>query len=293
MKVMSGGLAEELTQSLSMSAYFTLAYARYRSWMLREHPESEKGRVDAGDISIYYRSYGQGEPVLMLHGGFMFAETWAGQIPALAGRYRAITIDSRGHGRTTLGTRPLTYRQLANDAAVLIEKLDLGSVHLVGWSDGGCTSLALALQRPDLVRGMVLLGTPFNTDNYSAEAKQKMEGILRPRSLSMLGLRSLRRLMTPEPERGKEFLEEMARMWRELPDFSREELGRIAAPTLVIGCDRDEFLSLQPDPLQVFKDTMAAIPGARLSVVHGGTHSVSIERPHEVNRLILEFFDSV
>jgi pimeloyl-ACP methyl ester carboxylesterase len=287
----SGGIAEDLKQSLRMSANFTLAYSRYRLWMLRARPVNSKGREDGGDINIFYHSYGQGEPVLMLHGGFMFAETWAGQIPALALRHQVIAMDSRGHGRTTLGTRPLTYQQMADDAAALIERLGLDGVHLIGWSDGGCTSLAMALQRPDLVRSMVLLGTPFNTDNYTEEAVRKIEAILRPRSLSMLGLRSTRRLMTDEPERGQEFLEKMTRMWRESPDFSQDDLGRIEAPTLVIGCDRDEFLSLWPDPLQVFKDTAAAIPGAKLSLVHGGTHSVCIERPHEVNTLIVKFLE--
>ena len=288
---MSGGITEDLILSLRMSAHFALAYARYRLWVLRTRPLESEGRVDADDINIYCHTYGQGESVLLLHGGFMFAETWAGQIPTLAARHQVIAMDSRGHGRTTLGTRPLTYRQMAADAAALVEKLGLGGVHLVGWSDGGCASLAMALQRPDLVRSMVLLGTPFNTDNYSEEAKRRMDNILRPWSLSMLGLRSIRRLMTSEPESGREFLEKMTRMWRESPDFSREELGRIEAPTLVIGCDRDEFLSLWPDPLQVFKETAAAIPGARLSLVHGGTHSVCIERPHEVNVLIQKFLE--
>jgi len=286
---MSAGLRAELTQSLRMIAYTILTSSRYYLWMLRARPEREKGRVDVGDASIFYLSYGRGEPVLMLHGGFAYAETWAGQIPALAQRYRVIAPDSRGHGHSTLGTEPITYRRMADDMAALVEKLGLGGVHLVGWSDGGCTSLAMALQRPDLVRSMVLLGTPFNTDNYSAESWRQMEIILNPRSLSGLGLRATRRMMTPEPHRGGEFLEKMSKMWMSLPDFTTQDLGRIEAPTLVIGCDRDEFLSLWPDPLQVFKDTAAAIPGARLEVIRGGTHLVGLERPREVNRLILDF----
>jgi len=286
-------MVDELIQSTRMSLAFMRDYAAYRLWMLREHPENLKSRIEAGDISIHYHCYSRGEPVLLLHGGFMFSETWVGQIPALAQRYRVLAMDSRGHGRTTLGKRPLTYRQLAEDAAALIERLRLGPVHLVGWSDGGCTSLALALKRPQLVRSMVLLGTPFNTDNYSEEAKSKIDAILRPFSLSMLGMRAIRRLMTTEPEKGGEFSCKMRKMWTELPDFAPEELGRIQTPTLVIGCDRDEFLSLTPDPLQVFKDTAAAIPNARLEVVEGGTHTMHMERPNKVNRLILEFLQGL
>ncbi len=282
-----------MAQSTRMSLAFARAYAAYGLWMLRKNPENMKSYVEAGDICIYYHCYGRGQPVLLLHGGFMCAETWAGQIPALARDYRVVAADSRGHGRTTLGEGPITYRGMAGDAAALIERLRLGRVHIVGWSDGGCAGLALALERPEMVRSMTLLGTPYSTDNYSEDAKVSMERLLRPSSPSMLALRGLRRLLTPEPERDREFVKKMSAMWRGSPDFTREELGRIEAPVLVIGCDRDEYLSLWPDALRVFRETADAIPGARMEVVRGGTHSVHIERPGAVNRLMVDFLREV
>lgn len=286
---MNSQLLSDSAQSIRMTIALARDYAAYLAWIRRRRPVHHKGWLEILDIHTFYRAYGKGEPVLLLHGGFMFAETWAGQIPALVEGYHVITPDSRGQGRTTLGERPLTYRQMAEDTAALIERLDLGRVNLIGWSDGGCTSLALAIERPELVRSLVLLGTSYHTDNYAPAAKRKVEGILRPTSISMLGLRAIRRLLTPEPEKEGAFLEKMRRLWTELPDFSREELGRIKAPTLVIACDRDEFLSLNPDPLQVFREIADAIPDSRLEVVTGGTHSVHMERPREVNRLILDF----
>ncbi len=290
---MSVSIIDELLQSARMGFGFTRCYAACRLWMLRHGTEHLKSWVEADDISIFYHCYGRGEPVLLLHGGFMFAETWAGQIPALARHYRVIAVDSRGHGRTTLGEGPINYRRMAGDTAALIAKLKLGAVHLVGWSDGGCTSLAMAIDHPELVRSVTLLGTPFNTDNYSDAARRKIQEMVKPGSPAMIALLALRRLLTPEPERGDEFAEKMRSLWTELPDFTREELGRIQAPVLVIGCGRDEFLSLAPDPLQVFKDTATAIPGARLEVIPGGTHSVNLERPKAVNRPILEFLHGV
>ncbi len=276
-------------QSMRIGAAVARNLLAYFPYALRGDAGKSSGYVEAGDIRVYYRSYGSGQAVLLLHGGFMIAETWAGQIPALARHYRVIAPDSRGHGRTTLGTLPLTYRQMAADAVALMEGLEVSSAHVVGWSDGGCTALALALLHPEKVKSVALLGTSFHTDNYSPETKEKIEKTLRPRSLSMLGLRALRRMLTPEPGKGEEFLKRMSAMWRELPDFSVEELGRIEAPVLVIGCDRDEFLSLHPDPLRVFKETAAAVPGARLEVIRGGTHFVHMERSRAVNRLILGF----
>ena len=68
-------------------------------------------------------------------------------------------------------------------------------------------------------------------------------------------------------------------------------MGRITAPTLVVACDRDEFLSLWDDPLEVFRETAAAIPGAEMAVVWGGTHVVHMQKPRAVNRLILGFLE--
>jgi len=108
----------------------------YAEWIFRARPRSSKGRINVDDIDFFFRRFGSGRPVLLLHGGFMFAETWAGQIPALSADYLLFAPDVRGHGRTTLGTRPLTYRQLADDALGLIEALGKGPAHVVGWSVG-------------------------------------------------------------------------------------------------------------------------------------------------------------
>lgn len=277
------------TQSLKTSLWFARTYIRHLAWLAMERPERSHGRVRVGDVELYFKSYGSGEPVVLLHGGFVFSEFWAGQFRELSRGNLVVAPDSRGHGRSTLGEAPMTYRRLARDTAGLIEHLGLGPSDLVGWSDGGCTCIALALDRPDLVRSITLIGTPYNTDNYSREALQKIRRFLSPVSIDLLGLRMLRRLLTPEPRAGRAFKERMSRMWTELPDFTVEELGRIEAPALVIACDKDEFLSLGEDPLSVFRETARAIPRSETALVHGGTHEVHMQYPRKVNRLISEF----
>ncbi len=156
---------------------------------------------------------------------------------------------------------------------------------------GGAAAIGLALQRPDLVRSLTLTGAPFNTSNYTAEARAAIEEFLDPLSPVLLAVRMLRRLTSPEPWTWPEFYARMSAMWRELPDFTVGELAGIQAPTLVVGCDSDEFLSLAPDPLQVFSQTAAAIPGSELAVIPGGTHGVAVERAPEFNDLLLRFLD--
>ena len=279
----------DIQQALRLLISWCRVYLSYLTWYFRGRPEHEMGRVSVDDIDIYYKSYGKGEPVLMLHGGFAYAETWLGQVPALAGGYRVITPDSRGHGRTSLGEQPVTYRRLAEDFIEFIEQLELGPVHLVGWSDGGSAGIALALQRPDLVRSMVLIGTPFNTENYTEESKKLIRDFLDPKSFELGFFKAIHWLLAPEPCSWRPFLKRMTEMWLELPDFTLDDLSKIQAPTLVVACDRDEFLSLHDDPLQVFKDMAEAIPGGTIGLVRGGTHMVPIENHQAVNDLILGF----
>jgi len=276
-------------QAVRMGLSWARVYAYFGAWTLREHPDRCAAHLPVDDITVYYKDYGKGEPVLLLHGGFGYLEHWCAQIQELSKSYHVIAMDSRGHGRTTLGDKPMTYRGMAGDVSSFIEKLGCGPVHLIGWSDGGCISLALALQRPDLVRSIVLVGTPFHTDNYSPAARELIQTFLNPHSPSLISLMLMRRLMTAEPARGGEFLERISRMWLELPDFSLEELGRISAPTLVIACDKDEYLSDWPNPLQVFEATTEAIHTAQMTVVPGGTHGVLMSRAPVVNEHILAF----
>jgi pimeloyl-ACP methyl ester carboxylesterase len=265
----------------------------YAEWIFRAHPQSSKGRINVDDIDIFFRRFGSGKPVLLLHGGFMFAETWAGQIPALSSGYLLFAPDLRGHGRTTLGKRPMTYRQLADDALGLIEAFKTGPAHVVGWSDGGCTALGMAIKRPDLVRSITLLGTPWNVSNYSEKTLHDLVTMTNPMMPDTMVLMMLRRLLTPEHYRGREFLAALRKMWLDTLDFTIEELHGIETPTLVIATDHDQFLSEEPDPLKMFRELTEAIPAAEMAVVPGGTHLVQIARPDVVNPIIMDFLNQI
>lgn len=279
----------ELLDNARMSVSWARNLREYAAWKRRALPDALSGRERVDDYSAHFSRIGSGEPVLMLHGGFLLEEAWAGEVPSLAERFEVVLTDTRGHGRSTLGEGPMSYRRFAGDTAELIESLGLGPCHLVGWSDGGCTGIALALHRPDLLRSLVLVGAPYNYDNYDEAARGRMARMLRPGSPELLALRLLRTTLNPEKASWEVFLERMTEMWTTLPDFTTADLGGIKTPTLVVGADRDEYLSRPGEPLRVFEQTAAAIPGAVLQVVEGGTHELPIEKPEKLNRILLDF----
>ena len=116
---------------------------------------NDQGIIDHDGARIWYATYGAGRPVILLHGGLCNSRNWGYQVPALLkDGYRAILIDSRGHGRSTRDTRPYTYDQMASDVLAVMKALRIKKAGLVGWSDGACTALILASKEPKRVAGV-------------------------------------------------------------------------------------------------------------------------------------------
>src|SRR5215211_270871 len=115
----------------------------------------DQNYVDHNNARIWYATYVSGSPVILLHGGLGQSGNWGYQVPALLrSGYRAVVIDSRGHGRSTRDARPFTYEQMAADVAAVMDALHLATAALVGWSDGACTALMLAATAPTRVAGV-------------------------------------------------------------------------------------------------------------------------------------------
>ena len=113
--------------------------------------------VNAGGVHTYYEVSGEGEPLVMLHGGLATAESWAMQVPALAERYRVYVPERRGHGRTPDVGGPITYEMMAADTAAFLDAAGTGATHLVGWSDGAVVGMPVALRRPELVLKLAVI----------------------------------------------------------------------------------------------------------------------------------------
>src|SRR5262245_53911806 len=124
--------------------------------------------AEVNGIKMYYEEHGHGEPLLLLHGALGSLDSrsgWAMLLSVLSSRYRTITVEHRGHGRTNNPAGRLTYALIADDIAALVEQLDLGRAHLAGVSDGGIVCLALGMTRPDLVLSLVCIGSNYRVDD--------------------------------------------------------------------------------------------------------------------------------
>ena len=124
-----------------------------------------QGLTQVNDITMYYELHGEGEPLLLLHGGTASgAETWAYHIPKLAESYQVIVPDARAHGRTTDSEQPLGYALMADDYVKLLDKLGIEQANVVGWSDGAIVGLYMLQQHPERVRAFAGMEPNFTVE---------------------------------------------------------------------------------------------------------------------------------
>jgi pimeloyl-ACP methyl ester carboxylesterase len=238
--------------------------------------------VDAGGVHTYYEVVGDGDPLVLLHGGFATIDTWGAQTPALAERYRVYLPERRGHGRTPDVPGPTGYDVMAQDTIAFMDALGISAAHLVGWSDGGNVGLEVALTRPDLVRKLVLIGAAANFEGYTP-ALQAMASKMTP-DIIPSSMRQAYDALSPDgPAHFPVVFEKLTAVWKTEPHHPLGDLERLAAPTLVMLGDDDDVTIEHAAAMQ------RAIPDAQLAVVPGTDHALMFEKPEVVNRLILDF----
>jgi pimeloyl-ACP methyl ester carboxylesterase len=238
--------------------------------------------VTINGVRTYYEVHGDdaGEPLALLHGGIATAESWAGQVGTLSERYRVFVPERRGHGHTP-DVGPITFDLMAADTAAFLREVVGGPAHLVGWSDGGNVGLVMALSDPDLVRSLVVIGSNFHHDGgmFSPE-----EAGLAADSEELAFFRNLYAAVSPDgPEHWPVVFQKITRMWAEEPTLTVQDLARIQAPTLVMAGD-DDIIQLSHTTAMY-----EALPHGQLAIVPATSHALPMEKPGEVNRLILEF----
>jgi pimeloyl-ACP methyl ester carboxylesterase len=248
-----------------------------------EHPTSHAGTyVDAGGVHTYYEVTGTGEPLVLLHGGLCTAETWGAQTPALAEHYRVYVPERRAHGRTPDVDGPITYDVMAKDTIAFMDAVGIPSARIVGWSDGALVGLLVALERPDLVAKLVLIGQSLNFDGTRSEAVELLDWMspeLFPPSFEQLYA-----ALSPDgPEHYRVVFDKLTDLWRRDPGIPLSRLADVTAPTLVLLGDDD---LLTNEHAVAISD---ALPQSQLAIVPGASHALPMERPDLTNQLLLGF----
>ena len=238
--------------------------------------------VDVNGLATWHEVHGQGRPVVLLHGAFGGASSWAAQAPALAGAgYRVHLPERRGHAHTPDVEGPLTYEVMVDDTVGYLDRVVGGPAHLVGWSDGAVVALLVARRRPDLVDRLVLIGQYYNS---SGKVAGGLTDQLTAGGDQLLGfLRAEYDQVSPDgPGHFPTVYAKTLRMLATEPELDLASLAAVTAPTLVLQGDRDEVT------LEHGAAVAATLPSGRLAVLPG-THALPVENPQVVNALLVWF----
>ena len=130
---------------------------------------TKTGRIQVNGLNYYYEIHGQGEPLLLLHGGLGLIDMFGPVLPALAKSRQVIGVDLQGHGRTPLGDQPLSMEALGDDMAALVKALGYGPVDVMGYSFGGGVAFRMGVQHPEAVRRLAIVSMGFARDGFYPE----------------------------------------------------------------------------------------------------------------------------
>ncbi len=244
---------------------------------------SDQGYVEHDGARIWYAAYGSGSPVILLHGGLGHSGNWGYQVPALLkDGYRAILIDSRGHGRSTRDERPYMYERMALDVTAVMDALGVQRAGIVGWSDGAVIALILAAKVPERVAGVF-----FFACNMDPGGTKEFEfGPLVQRCFNR-HVRDYAQL-SPTPDQFDELSEAVGLMQRTQPNYSAYDLAQIRVPVAIVHSEHDEFIK------QEHAEYLArSIPGAEFIYLPGVSHFAPLQRPGPFNEAMLGFLNRV
>lgn len=237
--------------------------------------------ADVRGIRMYYEVHGSGPVLVLLHGGAGNGEQFTKQVPAFEKRFRVIVPDLCAQGRTTDRDAPLTYHDMAEDVIALMDHLGVKRFDVMGWSDGGDDGLDIAIHHPDRLRRLVTFGANFSPDGLAKDDVAWNDTA----TVAAFGdgMREGWTKLSPQPEHYAVAMSKIIRLWKTLPRFTPAELGSIKARVLVCAGEHD---LIRPEHTAALA---RSIPGAKVWIVPGASHSAMQERPDLVNPRVIEF----
>ena len=240
---------------------------------------SAKGHyAKVNGIKLYYEIYGSGEPLVLIHGNGDSIAGLSAQIAYFSKTYKVIVADSRGHGKSGLGTDQINYIQMMEDWNGLLEHLNVKNAKIFGWSDGGILGLLMAMNHPDKVGKLATMGANLRPD------KTAVEGWVFP---ILDEARQQVNEMSAQQDKSQnwDLQIQLLTLLQTQPQIDPKSLHKIKIPVLVIAGDRDVIRG--DHTLEIFQN----LEKSQLAILPGHTHFAPAVDPVLFNSLLANFFD--
>lgn len=187
------------------------------------HPV-KSGYADINGLHMYYEVYGQGQPLILLHGGFGNTDIFSSIMPTLSEKRQVIAVDMQAHGRTADIDRPMTFEGMSNDVVALIKYFRLDKADIMGYSIGGNVALYTVIKHPELVRKAVIVSAPFKRKGEYPDllAQQDQMGPQAAEFLKQLPIYPTYAKVAPKPEEWPRLVTKLAQLIQKDYDWSAD-----------------------------------------------------------------------
>jgi pimeloyl-ACP methyl ester carboxylesterase len=199
---------------------------------------AKSGYAPVNGLAMYYELHGDGPPLLLLHGAYMTIDQMGPIVPGLANSHQVIAVELQGHGRTADIDRAITYEQLSDDAAALLDHLGVGSADIFGYSLGGGVALQLAIRHPSVVRKMVVASASYTSDGMH-EALLEMLPSTTAEMFAGSPIEEAYLRLAPNPADFPTLVHKLTELDSTPFAWSPDDIRGIVAPTLIIVGDSD------------------------------------------------------
>jgi len=238
---------------------------------------SASGYAPVNGIKVYYEVYGEGRPIVLLHGAFMTIEgNWTQLIPELSKTRKVIAIEMQGHGHTPYSERPLTHANLATDVAGVMDYLKVDSADVVGYSMGGSVAYKFAIENPKRLRKLVIISSTYKSTGWLPEVNNAFKSF-KPEFFNNTPMHTAYDAVAPDKTKWTKFIEQMIAFASQPFDFGDDNIAKIKAPVLIIAGDNDGL-----DKIELAKTykllgggvaaDMGPMPKSHVAIVPAQTH---------------------
>ncbi|MBC2697827.1 MAG: alpha/beta hydrolase [ANME-2 cluster archaeon] len=245
-------------------------------------------KMKVNDIELFYEVHGEGEPIIFSHGWMCDCSVWNSQIEFFSEKYKVIAYDQRGHGKSDKPKSDYSIETLSNDLYSLIQELNLEKVILVGHSMGGMTAITFALNHPDKVSKLVLVGTSAKMNfsgyiqiwimmhifSYESFARGMIDLLYDPSE--QVKKEAFDRAMNTQKFVSYDCATEFMKNYDK-----RDRVSKIKVPTLIVVGEKDKAT-----PVKMSRYLNREIKDSKLKIIPDSKHMVIIDKANELNEII-------
>jgi len=243
----------------------------------QQNKPAESGYAPVNGIKVYYEVYGEGRPIVLLHGAFYTIElNWAKLIPELSKTRKVIAIEFQGHGHTPYSDRKLDLATLASDVIGVMDHLKVDSADVAGYSMGGSVAYQLAIQSPKRIRKLVIISSTYKSTGWRPEVANAFKAF-KPEFFNNTPFQTAYDAVAPDKTKWPNFLEQMLAFVATPFDMGDSNIAKFTMPVLIISGDNDGL-----DKVELAKTyqllgggvsaDMAPMPKSHLAIVPSQSH---------------------